>query len=410
LSRVATISDFEAVVLTDASVAAGTAFTFNPAANTLVQGSATVSISADEISFGGLVRELAIGTGYVANVSSGVSVTVAGATAATVHGGAGADTITGSTGNDVFRGGAGNDTLNGGAGLGEKVVITLAGGSAVLDGAGPEVLTITGDGGNTLTIQADDGVVVAVTDLELVTGTADGDQIGALIASQTTAFLAAQLGYAAGSIQSVAYNSTNNELTIQFTEAAGNVTNVTTGVTAGSTMSAPVAVTPGITNGSDTFVFGATAAANGADTINNYSNGALIGGGDVLNFSAFLGGAATLADLNGGAAGSAADFATGGALTNGQVGVFFNKATLSATDVQLAAAAGKISLADNAKAVVLVTADVDGVADATVNAYQVYYIQDTNTGAGQTYSVTLVGTLNSTTELNAVDFTAPNLP
>ena len=38
LARVSTINDFESMVLTDASVAAGANFTFNPGANTLTQG------------------------------------------------------------------------------------------------------------------------------------------------------------------------------------------------------------------------------------------------------------------------------------------------------------------------------------------------------------------------------------
>ncbi len=66
---------------------------------------------------------------------------------------------------------------------------------------------------------------------------------------------------------------------------------------------------------------------------------------------------------------------------------------------------GKIQMLDNGKAVVLVTADADGGADATVNAYNVYYVQDTNAAVGaSTFTVTLVGTLISQVEINAFDF------
>ena len=63
---------------------------------------------------------------------------------------------------------------------------------------------------------------------------------------------------------------------------------------------------------------------------------------------------------------------------------------------------------NDAKAVVLVTADVDGFADATNQPYSVYFVEDTDQGAGITAQVTLVGTINSVSELNAFDFSGAN--
>ncbi|MCK6420970.1 MAG: hypothetical protein L6Q73_08685, partial [Aquabacterium sp.] len=74
----------------------------------------------------------------------------------------------------------------------------------------------------------------------------------------------------------------------------------------------------------------------------------------------------------------------------------------------LTIANGDVVLANDAKAVVLVTADADGAADSTVNPYLVYFVQDTTAGAGFTPSVTLVGTINSTTELVAGNWDAAN--
>ena len=53
------------------------------------------------------------------------------------------------------------------------------------------------------------------------------------------------------------------------------------------------------------------------------------------------------------------------------------------------------TVADNGKAVVMATADVNGVSDTTANAYNVYFIEDTDTTGAQNWVVTLVGTVNT---------------
>jgi hypothetical protein len=126
----------------------------------------------------------------------------------------------------------------------------------------------------------------------------------------------------------------------------------------------------------DTYVFEATAALNGVDTLNN------VDASDTLNFSAFLGGPGAVSGTHN----AAASFA----LANGQVAIAFNQASvLTAADVT--------GLTAGQKAVVLMTADADGAADATNDAYNVYYV----TGTAGDEIITLVGTVNSAAELTA---------
>ena len=126
----------------------------------------------------------------------------------------------------------------------------------------------------------------------------------------------------------------------------------------------------------DTYVFEATAALNGVDTLNN------VDVSDTLDFSAFLGGVGAVSGTH--------DAAGSFALVNGQVAIAYNQASvLTAADVT--------GLTAGQKAVVLMTADADGVADATNDAYNVYYV----TGTAGDEIITLVGTVNSAAELTA---------
>lgn len=401
LSKVISLTGFAAVVLTNDSASAGSSFTFNPAAGTLVQGSTTVTTGAAAVlSAGGLTQEGTLRNGSVADVTTGLTLTVAGATAATVHGGAGGDTITGAGGADTLRGNGGADTLDGGTAA-EVRTVQLDGISAV---GGAVTLTFDADGGGAGTY------AVAVTaGVEYVIG-AGSDAIGAALATKITANLAALNAAVSAadaawndgaSLISANFNSSTDLLTFTFSTGVNVTGTITTAETEGGTfaISTETVVTEGSDGGIDTFVFEPTATANGADTINNFvaANGA---SDDLLDFTAFLGAAATSA--------GPADFVAAGLDLTGaaNVGVVFNKASLAAGDIAVAAAAGKVAVENDGKAVVLVTADADGAADATVNAYLVYYVQDTDTTAAQSYSVTLVGTLNSTTELVAANFTA----
>jgi hypothetical protein len=394
---------FESIVLTQATITEnGTTVVLNTTANTLTAGTKVVNLSdnnatGNHISFGGAVMEpaavpnqLRLDSGN--NVTSGVTFTMVGNEPVNVTGGNGNDTITTNGGNDTIRGNQGNDTINGGftAAVGEIATVTLGGGAAVLSGA--ETLTLTGNVG-TLIVSGSGGA----GEIKTATATADADQIGALLMAQTNAFLETELGYAAGSIASKTYDNGSNVFTITFTSAAGNVANLAAAVSAGTMTAVAGNTAPtAAVESSDTYVFESTAALNGNDTINNF-NAANAGTDDLLDFTAFLGVAATST--------AAVNFTAGLDLSGApNVGVVFNKGSIAAADIQTTAAASKIAVENNGKAVVLVTADVDGVSDGTNNPYLVYYVQDTDAGAGQTWQVTLVATLNSVAELNAADF------
>jgi len=408
---------FEAVVLTQATVTEnGTTYVLNTTGNSVTAGAKSIALTdgANTLSFSGTVLEQPGAPTFLRaatdlNATSGVTVTVVGNENVNITGGNGADTITGNGGNDVLRGGSGNDTLNGGVTAAQAPVLTVT-----INGVGTTSGTAGGNGTLTVAGVTLTTAVAPATELE-ISENADADQIGAAFAAVSlatwrTALDAAGLDTAeANTLTAVAYNATSNALTFTFSTASGaqtitaaDLTGANTPAAGGdATLSSSEAATGfvGQVESQDRYVFEATAALNGVDTINNFNNTSVALTDDTLDFRAFLGAASNV--------GGAADFAAGLDLTGAaNVGVVFNKATLTAADVQLAAAAGKIALEDNGKAVVLVTADTDGVAgglDTTNNAYSVYYIEDTNAGAGQTYVVTLVGTINSSTELNAAD-------
>lgn len=412
LAKVASMTSFESVVLTDASVAAGSAFTFNAATNSLTQGATTITTSGTSLSFGGLMLESVggLGNSYVADVATAVTVTVAGGTGATVRGGSAADTITGAGGNDTLYGNGGADILDGGTAAEVRTVQF----SGIMSGTAEAVITMTfGTGGSVLTLNE----VAAVVDVDATDGTLDilagagsiavatafQSLVNARLANINAVVDAFDTGVAgaADDAKIVSVSRAADLLTFTFTsgidaQAADSIATafgvadlaVTT-----LAFSTDTTITNGGNGGSDTFVFEKTAALNGADTVNGFVSGALVGGGDVLKVSAFMGGVPTLFTGN---------YAAWAGDANGWVGVLFNKASLSATDITLA------KLGNDGKAVILVTADADGAVDATNNGYSMYYVEDTLVGAGQNYVVTLVGTINSTTELANASFIAAN--
>ncbi|WP_395698900.1 hypothetical protein [Aquabacterium sp.] len=414
---------FESVVFTQATVTEnGTTFILDTSANSVKAGAKAIALTdgTNTLSFGGTVLEDARALGSLRaatdlNVTSGVTVTVVGNEAVNITGGNGNDSITSKGGNDVLRGGSGNDTLDGGftAAVAPVISYSFNGGAAVLAADGDRI-TILG-----VTVEADTTPATPTLNvagaIPVVVG-ADSDTVGAAfagvsLANWKTAITGAGTGLTAGEIadlQSVSYDAAANRLIFTFTGAdsgvaQGDFTAATTGgaptitVTLGNAADVAYAAA---TQSSDTYVFEATAALNGADTINNF-NAANLATDDLLDFRAFLGVVASTPNL------TAANFVTTGLdLTANNVGVAFNKGSLASTDIATAAAAGKIAVADNHKAVVLVTGDVDGVSDATIDAYKVYYVEDTDATATQSWTVTLVGTINSGTELNAADLLA----
>lgn len=397
IRNIANVNDFEAVVATDATIAeTGTTFVLDTTANTLTAGAKTITFNnnMNVLSFNGTTKG---GTG-APTATTGVTVSATGNEAVTIWGGAGNDTITTAGGNDTIRGGGGNDVIDGGftAEVAESVVVTLNGGAADLQAG--DVLIIAG---------VSIGDTGSGEDVEVVAG-ADADQVGAAFAAYANAnkaVIEANLGLNAGDFGSASYDAVTNNIRFNFTAQAGDVAGGTVTVInagmVGGTLTGVVfengagdsVAYAARAESADTYVFEATAALNGVDTINNFD------ATDKLDFTAFLGGAAGVV--------AAAAFAAGLDLTGAadNAGVVWNKASLSAADITtVAGTANKIAVENNSKAVVLVTADADGLgggADVTVEGYKAYYIEDTDPGAGQTWVVTLVGTVNSAVEVGA---------
>ena len=408
LSRVSSINDFESVVLTQDTVAAGTSFTWNATAGTLTQGSTTVPITTavTHVSFGGTVREGTYRNGTVADVTTGVTFNVIGQGIGGTNqlfGGAGNDTITGGGFGDIIYGGGGADTLDGGT-SGEVRQIQLDG---ILDAAA-----------NTITLNLDGAIytlteVAVLVDVDPTNGTLDiiagsgSDAVGTALAQLVTAGLTtlnASAAFGGTDLVSATFSTSTDLLTFTFVSGVDVAVTDTIAVTDtdGGTFLASVenTVVQGSDGGIDTFVFANTAANNGADIINNFVADN-IASDDQLDFIAFLGAAATAV--------GPANFTAGLSLLGAaNVGVVFNKGSLAAGDISLTAVAGKVAVEDNSKAVVLVSADTDGIGgglDTTNQSYLVYFVQDTNTsGSAQTYTVTLVGTINSIIEIDAADF------
>lgn len=394
LSRVATINDFESMVLTQASVAAGTSFVFNPATNTLQQGSTTVTTSANALSFGGLVLEQGgmYGNSYVPNVTGDVTVTVQGGAAAEVHGGAGNDTITGSGGADVIRGNGGNDVLSGGLGTEQREIQIL--GFLDNDASGSWV-RVSFNGFN---FDITEGV-------EIVEGAGSVAIGNALVTAITTNLAAINAGAAwtNGALTGVTFNAGTGVLRFSFTAGADVLDGETIVISSNDALAGGIPFTAsaetieqqGGDGGNDTFIFEATAAANGADTIGDFT------AGDTLDFTQFFDGTffGATAGLNLGT--STFTFGAAGNL----VVYSFNKGTLSAADF----AVGQNLLVDNTKHVFITTADTDGVGDAVSQPYNVYYVWDANAAVGTVApTVQLVGTVSAPIELNvtAINFNA----
>ena len=147
---------------------------------------------------------------------------------------------------------------------------------------------------------------------------------------------------------------------------------------------------------SDTIIFGASKAANGQDTITNFTAGATTGSGDVLNFKAFLDGqaAGTIVKGSGLLGTSGLDLAT----SSNKVGVTaVDGGTIGSGNIATSGS-NKVLINDNSKAVVLVV-NTSNISSA--GAVNIYYVQDTNAATdAQTWDVQLVGKITNSIAAN----------
>jgi hypothetical protein len=315
--------------------------------------------------------------------ASGITVSSA---SVTLQGNAKDDTITGTAFNDTINQTIGSDTIIGGAGTDKFVSITL----------GANVKDSTAVGADDIAGQVFNFGASAVTASQVATKL--GTYLSLGVSSVTT-------GKTAYTFANEKVANSANQQTISTVESFVGTSGKDYFVASDAGMTFEGAggndyVILG--GGNDIVKFADTASNNGIDEIVNF----LAAGTDKLDFTAFLGAAATVNTTAFDIAGT-----TGSVLGVTNVAVAFNKtgASLTAADFQTTTGAGKIAIEDNSKAVILVTADADGTSDTTVTPFNIYYVQDTNTDTGatdQTWSVTLVGTLVNTTELSAAALAA----
>lgn len=284
-----------------------------------------------------------------------------------------ANTITGAGGDDMITGGGGNDTLDGGqvAEVLEQHTFTIsnpaggAGETIIIDG-----VTIT-EGLNIF------GTVVANNDADAI-----GTAFERVWANNPNAFTNV------ANISSVTYNQGTNALTFTFTSAAQNtvVIGAAAGTAAASVSAETVSVNYAAAQASDDiFVFESTAAANGADTINNFDEGA---GGDILDFSAMVNQASNQFASNG-----AAILATTGFVVLGTAGDQVT-GTHSGTKAAAELAAFDAFISANQKFLFA----VDNGTDTAIY----YYADADGDGAADDGEATLVATLTGVADATTV--------
>ncbi|MFO1199741.1 MAG: hypothetical protein U1E86_22515 [Burkholderiaceae bacterium] len=268
LDLITSATGFEDLYLTDASVAGFTSFKLNMDADELQTGTGSKIFSWD--GNGGLNASKVTSTGVTFTVLD----TGAVPNNLKLVGGGGADTITGGGGNDTITGGAGADVLSGGV-QPQIEKLTFNGGGNVINSG---VMSI-GNGANVVTVGVTGG---AAEDVEVVAG-GDADQVGAALAAYTTANWNTKLGLAAGTIASVAYDSSTNVLTFTYSVGAGAVGDkvgvVANTIVGGLTATEAVPGTPDtiFKDGSDKFVYSKATDSTGAsmDLISAFSIGAI---------------------------------------------------------------------------------------------------------------------------------------
>jgi RTX calcium-binding nonapeptide repeat (4 copies) len=378
---------FEAVVFTQATVTEnGATYVLNTTANSVTAGAKTIALTngANTLSFGGTVLEngpnnlLRAATDL--NATTGVTVSITGTEAVNLTGGNGADSLTGGAGNDVLRGNMGNDTLNGNFVAEAREVHTYV----ISNPAGGAGETVIIDGFTVTEGAVIQGVIVANN---------DADAIGAAFVRQWNATPASFTNNA--SIASLTYDALTNALTFTFTSAAANVADNLLGAAAGTAAASVSAETvttayAARTESVDRYVFEATAALNGQDTILNYD------ASDVLDFRAFFANPTTGAtQLNTSFFGNDLSGAYNPGAGN-TINVTFNKATLTAAD--FGGTTGRV-IANDTRHIFVTTGDANDVADATNNGYNIYVVRDSDPTGAIAYTVELIGSFTPNTEL-----------
>ena len=223
-----------------------------------------------------------------------------------------------------------------------------------------------------------------------------GNALAAKVNANLTALNATAAWNGGALLTGATFDATTELLTFTFTPGIDVTGTITTAETDGSAtffISNETVTQQGGDGGADTFLFEATKAANGEDTINNFT------ASDVLNFQQYFNGAYD------GPAGAYNFGAFLGTFNGDFVAYGFNKATLSAADFN--GPGDFINISNGNKLVFITTGDADGVfggADTTNEGHKVYYVYDSDTTAGVAVTVELVATVNTPTEFFLTNF------
>jgi hypothetical protein len=352
---------------------------------------------------GGAVTVTTLGT--VSSLEN-LTITTATSNAATIAGGTAAtlDLITASGAGNVTISALSASSLDSIDASGVTGVVTLGSSSAALTVASGAAFT-TGEGNDVINLGV--GNLHAVNAGEKAS---DNDSL-VIIGSMNSGAIVVDLS--ASGDQVATFNGSANAA-VQTGFESINLTAVTSTGSYGATVTANAAGssisgtayndTVYLAAGVDTITF-AAAGSNGTDTVNNFNATGL----DVLNVAALITGTLT-ADLDGTTTTDNGDLDADTIVSTGRadavddtISLLYNElGTLAASDVAVSAANGKVVLADNAEAVVIVAAA------STSTAFNVYKIIDSDAAGTQTYSVTLIGTVNLESGQTVADLTISN--
>jgi hypothetical protein len=185
-----------------------------------------------------------------------------------------ADILNGGSGADTFFLTEGGDTIDGGSGTDKLDLTTIDGGFTDIEGGSSDAT----------------GMIVNLGTTAVSTATIAANKSGSYISKSLTSIESGKAGYL------FATDSTSNSAVLATLTSIENVTGSDNAdYIVGSASANVITGGDGIDYlvggaGADTFVFGATGAANDADTIADFT----LAQSDVLNFNAFLGGGAAL--------------------------------------------------------------------------------------------------------------------
>jgi hypothetical protein len=292
--------------------------------------------------------------------------------------------VTSSVTNAEVHGEAGNDTL----------IVTVTNDASVTGGAGNDSITVragddaTVDGGS-----GNDSIVVTAADDAVVNGDGGNDTITVTAADAT-----------------VRGGDGNDEINANLT-TGGNATIV------GGAGNDTINLNDGSSSGQDTVVFGnivytgdnVTTNTQGIDVINGFSFEPGWGGTDRLDFQHFLDAAPGTRDANGVSYGDWTSSLSAVNLYNvlpanhdgiAVIAVDSDFAGLNSSHFKTTLLGDGIRIADNSRAVVILATDEDGVLG--YDTFDVYFVQDTDNGAGQSWAINHVATIDSATQIGAI--------